>query len=93
MATGVEDTHYEDNVAFMDKYEAMGLRFERTIDHGRIIGSTATAMSKSSWTGWTSGRLFSGMRNRIRRVTVWNCLNCSQGGEYGRDVFKTGNAG
>lgn len=34
MATGVEDTHYEDNVAFMDKYEAMGLRFERTIDHG-----------------------------------------------------------
>lgn len=33
-ATGVEDTHYEDNVHFMDKYEAMGLMFERTIDHG-----------------------------------------------------------
>ena len=34
MATGVEDTHYEGNVEYMDKYEALGLEFERTIDHG-----------------------------------------------------------
>ena len=34
MATGVEDTHYEGNVKYMDKYEALGLEFERTIDHG-----------------------------------------------------------
>ena len=34
MATGVEDTHYEDNVEFMDKYESLGLKFDRTIDHG-----------------------------------------------------------
>lgn len=35
MATGVEDTHYEDNVRFMDIYEKMGLEFDRIIDHGR----------------------------------------------------------
>ena len=34
MATGMEDTHYQENVAFMDKYEAMGVEFERIIDHG-----------------------------------------------------------
>ena len=34
MATGVEDTHYKDNVEFMDIYEKLGVEFERTIDHG-----------------------------------------------------------
>lgn len=34
IATGVEDTHYKDNVEFMDKYAAMGLEFVRVIDHG-----------------------------------------------------------
>jgi S-formylglutathione hydrolase FrmB len=34
MATGMEDTHYEDNVRFMDKYASQGIQFERIIDHG-----------------------------------------------------------
>lgn len=34
MATGVEDTHYLDNVKFMDLYEKIGLKFDRIIDHG-----------------------------------------------------------
>lgn len=34
MATGVEDTHYEDNRLFMDKYAAQGLDIYRVIDHG-----------------------------------------------------------
>lgn len=34
MATGMEDTHYQDNVYFMDQYEALGVEFERIIDHG-----------------------------------------------------------
>src|SRR3712207_9175664 len=34
MATGVEDTHYLDNVEFRDIYEKIGLKFDRTIDHG-----------------------------------------------------------
>jgi S-formylglutathione hydrolase FrmB len=34
MATGVEDTHYKDNVEFMDLYESIGLKFDRIIDHG-----------------------------------------------------------
>jgi S-formylglutathione hydrolase FrmB len=34
MATGVEDTHYKDNVEFMDLYESIGLKFDRVIDHG-----------------------------------------------------------
>ena len=35
IATGVEDDHYEENIRSMDIYEAMGLRFQRIIDHGR----------------------------------------------------------
>jgi len=34
ISTGMEDTHYEDNVYFMDLYESIGLKFERIIDHG-----------------------------------------------------------
>ena len=34
MATGVEDTHYEDNVQFMEKYHAQGIEALRIIDHG-----------------------------------------------------------
>jgi len=34
IATGVEDTHYEDNLEFMEKYRQLGLEFEATIDHG-----------------------------------------------------------
>ena len=34
MATGVEDTHYEDNVRFMDKYLSQGIEALRIIDHG-----------------------------------------------------------
>ena len=38
MATGMEDTHYADNVEFMDKYAAMGLKVEWTIGHARHHG-------------------------------------------------------
>ena len=34
MATGVEDTHYEDNVHFIDKYMAQGIQAYKVIDHG-----------------------------------------------------------
>ena len=34
MATGVEDTHYEDNVRYMNMYRDMGFEFEYIVDHG-----------------------------------------------------------
>lgn len=34
IATGQEDTHYEDNVSFMKKYHDLGLEFTAIIDHG-----------------------------------------------------------
>ncbi len=34
MATGMEDSHYEDNLYFMNKYRDMGLDCEITVDHG-----------------------------------------------------------
>lgn len=34
MATGVEDTHYEDNVHFIDKYMSQGIQAYKVIDHG-----------------------------------------------------------
>ena len=34
MATGVEDSHYEDNVKFMEKYRSQGIEALRIIDHG-----------------------------------------------------------
>ncbi|MEX1377242.1 MAG: alpha/beta hydrolase-fold protein [Eubacteriales bacterium] len=34
MATGEEDSHYEDNIRFMDLYHEMGLEFEEVRDHG-----------------------------------------------------------
>jgi S-formylglutathione hydrolase FrmB len=34
IATGQEDTHYLDNVAFMNKYRELGLEFVEVIDHG-----------------------------------------------------------
>lgn len=33
-ATGVEDTHYEDNLFFINKYERQGIDVYRVIDHG-----------------------------------------------------------
>lgn len=34
MATGVEDTHYEDNVHFIDLYQKQGIDVYKVIDHG-----------------------------------------------------------
>ena len=34
IATGQEDDHFDDNVAFASKYRALGLEFEEIIDHG-----------------------------------------------------------
>lgn len=34
MATGVEDTHYLDNVYFIEKYQKLGIDVFRVIDHG-----------------------------------------------------------
>ena len=34
MATGVEDTHYQDNKYFIEKYQSLGIDVYKTIDHG-----------------------------------------------------------
>ena len=34
IATGMEDTHYEDNIRYMKMYRELGLDFFETIDHG-----------------------------------------------------------
>lgn len=34
IATGAEDSHYEDNVAYMEKYRSLGLDFVEIRDHG-----------------------------------------------------------
>ena len=34
MATGVEDTHYLDNLYFIEKYQKLGIDVFRVVDHG-----------------------------------------------------------
>ena len=47
----LRDTHYKDNVEFMDIYEKLRVEFERTIDHGAHNWEYCNRHVKNFWTG------------------------------------------